>query len=82
MMVVSKIDQIIEKYVEMNISNPFRGVNGRATRICLDFTLKKDIKYLLKQALTNEIGDRSLFMKGINVSYYYEGYSKFRTEDV
>jgi cell filamentation protein len=103
-------DQIIEKYVEMNIAHPFREGNGRATRIWLDLILKKEIekvidwnivdkeeylsamkrsvvkdieiKYLLKQALTNEIDERSLFMKGIDVSYYYEGYSKFKTEEV
>jgi cell filamentation protein len=103
-------DQIIEKYVEMNIAHPFREGNGRATRIWLDLILKKEIKqvidwnlidkeeylsamqrsvvkdieikYLLKQALTNEIDDRTLFMKGIDVSYYYEGYSEYRTEEV
>ena len=103
-------DQIIEKYVEMNIIHPFREWNGRATRIWLDLILKKEIKqvinwnlvdkeeylsamqrsvvkdieikYLIKQTLTNEIDDRALFMKGIDVSYYYEGYSEFKTEDV
>ena len=103
-------DQIIEKYVEMNIAHPFREGNGRATRIWLDLLLKKEIqqvidwnrvdkddylssmersvvkdieiKYLLKKALTHEIDNRSLFMKGIDVSYYYEGYSEFKTEDV
>jgi cell filamentation protein len=103
-------DEIIEKYVEMNIAHPFREGNGRATRIWLDLILKKEIeqvidwnivdkdeylsamkrsvvkdieiKYLLKQALTNKIDERSLFMKGIDVSYYYEGYSKFKTEEV
>jgi len=103
-------DQIIEKYVEMNIAHPFREGNGRASRIWLDLILKKEIKqvvdwnlvdkeeylsamqrsvikdveikYILKQALTNEIDDRSLFMKGIDVSYYYEGYSEFKTEEV
>jgi len=103
-------DQIIEKYVEMNIAHPFREGNGRATRIWLDLILKKEIKqvidwnlvdkeeylsaiersvvkdveikYLLRQVLTNEIDDRALFMKGIDVSYYYEGYSKFKTEEV
>lgn len=103
-------DQIIEKYVEMNIAHPFREGNGRATRIWLDLILKKElgqvidwnavdkddyllamqrspvkdleIKVLLKNALTNRIDDRALFMKGIDVSYYYEGYSEFKTEDL
>jgi cell filamentation protein len=106
----STFEEIIEKYVEMNIAHPFREGNGRATRIWLDLILKKEIKqvidwnlidkeeylsamkrsvvkdieikYLLKQALTNEIDDRTLFMKGIDVSYYYEGYSEFKTEEV
>ena len=103
-------DEIIEKYVEMNIAHPFREGNGRATRIWLDLILKKEIgqvidwnrvdkdeylsamqrsvvkdveiKVLLKQALTGNINDRALFMKGIDVSYYYEGYSEFRTEEL
>ena len=103
-------DEIIEKYVEMNIAHPFREGNGRATRIWLDLILKKqiqqvvdwnqvdkeeylsamqrsvvkdlEIKALLKQALTNKINDRSLFMKGIDVSYFYEGYSQFKTEEL
>ncbi|MBF0118311.1 MAG: Fic family protein [Desulfobacterales bacterium] len=103
-------DQIIEKYVEMNIAHPFREGNGRATRIWIDLILKKEIKQvvdwnlvdkeeylsamersvvkdieikvLLKQALTNHIDDRALFMKGIDVSYYYEGYSEFRIEEL
>jgi cell filamentation protein len=103
-------DQIIEKYVEMNIAHPFREGNGRATRIWLDLIFKKElrqvidwnavdkddylsamqrspvkdleIKALLKNALTNQIDDRALFMKGIDVSYYYEGYSEFKTEDL
>lgn len=101
-------DEIIEKYVEMNIAHPFREGNGRATRIWLDLILKNEIrkvvdwnavdkeeylfamqrspvndieiKFLLKQALTDGIDDRALFMKGIDVSYYYEGYSQFKTE--
>jgi cell filamentation protein len=101
-------EQIIEKYVEMNVAHPFREGNGRATRIWLDLMLKKEIrrvvdwnqvdkeeylsamqrspvkdleiKVLLKQALTDQINDRALFMKGIDVSYYYEGYSEFKTE--
>ena len=103
-------DQIIEKYVEMNIAHPFREGNGRAARIWLDLILKKElkrvvdwnavdkdeylsamqrsvvkdleIKALLHDALTDRIDDRSLFMKGIDVSYYYEGYSEFKTEDL
>lgn len=103
-------DEIIEKYVEMNIAHPFREGNGRATRIWLDLMLKKEtqqvidwnqvdkdeylsamqrsvvkdleIKALLKQALTDQIDDRALFMKGIDVSYYYEGYSEFKTEEL
>ena len=103
-------DQIIEKYVEMNIAHPFSEGNGRATRIWLDLILKKElkqvidwnvvdkddylsamqrsvvkdleIKVLLKNALTNQINDRALFMKGIDVSYYYEGYSEFKTEEL
>jgi cell filamentation protein len=104
----STFDEIIEKYVEMNVAHPFREGNGRATRIWLDLMLKKEIqqvvdwnrldkeeylsamqrsvvkyleiKCLLKQALTKQIDDRTLFMKGIDVSYYYEGYSEFKTE--
>ena len=103
-------DQIIEKYVEMNVPHPFREGNGRATRIWLDLMLRKgirqvvdwnrvdkeeylsamqrsvvkdlEIKFLLKQALTDQIDDRALFMKGIDVSYYYEGYSEFRTSEL
>ena len=103
-------DQIIEKYVEMNIAHPFREGNGRATRIWLDLILKHEIKQvidwnlvdkdeylsamersvvkdieikvLLKQALTDKTDDRALFMKGIDVSYYYEGYSEFKTEEL
>lgn len=106
----STYEQIIEKYVEMNIAHPFREGNGRATRIWLDLMLKSqirqvvdwnlvdkdeylsamqrspvkdiEIKALLKQALTGHVDDRALFMKGIDVSYYYEGYSKFKTEDL
>lgn len=106
----STFDEIIEKYVEMNIAHPFREGNGRATRIWLDLMLKAalkqvvdwnlvdkeeylsamqrsvvkdlEIKALLKQALTSQIDDRALFMKGIDVSYYYEGYSEFKTEEL
>ena len=103
-------DDIIKKYVEMNVAHPFREGNGRATRIWLDLMLKKEIQQvvdwnrvdkedylsamrrspvkdieinvLLKQALTNRIDDRALFMKGIDVSYHYEGYSEFKTEEL
>ena len=106
----STFDEIIEKYVEMNIAHPFREGNGRATRIWLDLMLKSsikqvidwnsvdkddylssmkrsvvkdvEIKVLLKAALTDKIDDRTLFMKGIDISYYYEGYSEFKTEEV
>ena len=106
----SNVDEIIEKYVEMNIAHPFREGNGRATRIWLDLILKKEIhqvvdwnkvdkddylsamqrsvvkdleiKALLKNALTDQVNDHSLFMKGIDVSYYYEGYSEFKTEEL
>lgn len=103
-------EQIIEKYVEMNVAHPFREGNGRATRIWLDLILKKEIqqvvdwnlvnkndylhamqhspvidskiKQLIKNALTDRINDRELFMKGIDVSYFYEGYSEFKTQDL
>lgn len=106
----SNFDEIIEKYVEMNIAHPFREGNGRTTRIWLDLMLKKEIKqvvdwnlvdkeeylsamqrsvvkdieikHLLHQALTDQIDDRALFMKGIDVSYHYEGYSTFKTEEL
>lgn len=106
----STFDEIIEKYVEMNMAHPFREGNGRATRIWLGVLLKTEIqqvidwnqvdkeeylsamqrspvkgveiKALLKQALTNKIDDRALFMKGIDVSYFYEGYSEFKTEEL
>jgi cell filamentation protein len=103
-------NEIIEKYVEMNIAHPFREGNGRAMRIWLDVMLKAnikqvidwnlvdkesylsamersvvkdtEIKQLLKVALTDKIHDREIFMKGIDVSYYYEGYSEFKTKDL
>ncbi len=106
----NNFDQIIEKYVEMNIAHPFIEGNGRATRVWLDLILKKEIervvdwnlvdkeeylfamqrsvvkdlefKVLLKSALSDQITDRVLFMKGIDTSYFYEGYSEFRTEDL
>ena len=103
-------DQIIEKYVEMNVVHPFREGNGRATRIWLDHILKTEIgsvvdwslvdkedyllamerspirdieiKYLLKNALTDKVNDRQVFMKGIDTSYHYEGYTTFKAEDL
>lgn len=106
----SNFDEIIEKYVEMNIAHPFREGNGRSTRIWLDLILKKEIgmvidwskvdkedyllamerspirdieiKHILKTALTNEINNREVYMKGIDTSYFYEGYITFKTEDL
>ena len=106
----STFDEIVEKYVEMNIAHPFREGNGRSTRIWLDLIFKKElgmvvdwrlvdkedyllamerspirdieIKHLLKAALTDKITDREIYMKGIDHSYYYEGYSAFKTEDL
>ena len=106
----SNFDEIIEKYVEMNIAHPFREGNGRSMRIWLDHILKTEIrkvvdwskvdkddyllamerspikdieiKYLLKKALTDEIRSRELYMKGIDHSYYYEGYTAFKIEDL
>lgn len=103
-------DEIIEKYVEMNVAHPFREGNGRSTRIWLDAILKKElhqvidwsrvdkndyllamerspvkdveIKVLLKAALTDQIHDRTVYMKGIDASYHYEGYHVFKTEDL
>ena len=106
----STFDEIVEKYVEMNIAHPFREGNGRSTRIWLDLMLKKEIgmvvdwsrvdkedyllamerspvrdleiKQVLKAALTDRVDDRELFMKGIDHSYYYEGYSAFRAGEL
>ena len=104
----SNFDQIVEKYVEMNIAHPFREGNGRATRIWLDCMLKKEIgmvvdwskvdkedyllamerspirdieiKHVLRTALTDQVNSREMYMKGIDHSYYYEGYTAFQTE--
>ncbi|MDT2152577.1 Fic family protein [Enterococcus faecalis] len=104
------LDEIVAKYVEMNIAHPFREGNGRATRIWLDLILKKElkqvvdwnlinkedylsamernpvndleIKYLISNSLTNRINDREIFMKGIDISYYYEGYTEYNIEDL
>lgn len=106
----STFDEIIEKYVEMNVAHPFREGNGRSTRIWLDLILKKqlklvvdwnrvdkedyllamerspikdvEIKVLLKSALTDQINDREVYMKGIDVSYYYEGYNIFKAKEL
>lgn len=107
-MLQSTFDEIIEKYVEMNVAHPFREGNGRSARIWLDCMLKKElgvvvdwsmvdreqyllamerspiidteIKALLKSALTERVDDREIYMKGIDHSYYYEGYAAFETE--
>ena len=106
----STFDEIIEKYVEMNIAHPFREGNGRSTRIWLDLILKKElnkvidwslvdkedyllamerspirdieIKYIMKQALTDKVENREVYMKGIDHSYYYEGYFIYKAEDL
>lgn len=106
----STFDQIVEKYVEMNVAHPFREGNGRSTRIWLDLIFKKElrmvvdwslvdkedylpamerspirdveVKVLLKDALTDRINDREVYMKGIDHSYYYKGYTTFKTEDL
>ena len=106
----STFDEIIEKYVEMNVAHPFREGNGRSARIWLDQILKQElhlvvdwslvdkddyllamerspvkdteIKHLLKNALTERIDDRTVYMKGIDYSYYYEGYTLYKTEEL
>ena len=106
----STFDEIVKKYVEMNIAHPFREGNGRSTRIWLDCILKKElgmvvdwskvdkddyllameripikdieIKHILNAALTDEIHSREVYMKGIDHSYYYEGYTTFKTEEL
>ena len=103
-------DEIVEKYVEMNIVHPFREGNGRSMRIWLDMMLKKqigqvvdwskiekedylmamerspikdiEIKYILNAALTDQINDREIYMKGIDHSNYYEGYVTYKTEEL
>lgn len=104
------IDEIIEKYVEMNIAHPFREGNGRSTRIWLDLILSQElrmvvdwskvdkddyllamerspikdveVKHLLKAALTDRINDREVYMKGIDYSYYYEGYATYKADEI
>ena len=106
----SNFDEIIEKYVEMNIAHPFREGNGRSTRIWLDCILKKEIgkvidwskvdkedyllamerspirdieiKYILKKALIDDIYSREIYIKGIDNSYYYEGYNTFNANEL
>ena len=106
----SNFDEIVEKYVEMNIAHPFREGNGRSARIWLDHILKNEIskvidwskvdkddyllamerspikdieiKHVLKAALTDEVDSREVYMKGIDHSYYYEGYTTFKTEEL
>ena len=106
----SNFDEIIEKYVEMNVAHPFREGNGRSARIWLDLILKKElgkvidwsmvdkddyllamerspikdieIKHILKNALTDKINDREMYMKGIDNSYYYEGYTSFKADEL
>lgn len=106
----STFDEIVEKYVEMNIAHPFREGNGRSTRIWLDLMFKAqlhkvvdwskvdkedyllamerspirdiEIKQLLKNSLTDDVDSREIFMKGIDNSYYYEGYAAFRTKEL
>lgn len=106
----STFDEIVEKYVEMNVAHPFREGNGRSARIWLDLILKKElnmvvdwsmvdkedyllamerspikdieIKYILKQALTDKVNDREVYRKGIDCSYYYEGYALYKAEDL
>ena len=103
-------DDIIKKYVEMNVAHPFREGNGRSTRIWLDMILKKElhkvvdwskvnkedyllamerspikdteIKLLLQSALTDNVNDRTVYMKGIDTSYQYEGYNTYKLEDL
>ena len=106
----STYDEIIEKYVEMNVAHPFREGNGRSTRIWLDHILKMEIgkvvdwskvdkedyllamerspikdveiKVLLKEALTDEVDSREVYRKGIDHSYYYEGYTTYKIEEL
>lgn len=106
----STFDEIVEKYIEMNIAHPFREGNGRSMRIWLDLILKKEInrvidwsavdkddyllamerspikdieiKHVLKQALTDKVNDRDVYMKGIDRSYSYEGYAVYKAEQL
>lgn len=106
----SNFDEIIKKYVEMNVAHPFREGNGRSTRIWLDLILSKvlnkvvdwskvdkndyllamerspikdvELKYLLQSALTDKVNDRDVYMKGVDASYNYEGYSEFKSNEL
>lgn len=106
----SNFDEIIKKYVEMNVAHPFREGNGRSTRIWLDLILSKvlnkvvdwskvdkndyllamerspikdvELKYLLQSALTDKVNDRNVYMKGVDASYNYEGYSEFKSNEL
>ena len=106
----STFEEIIDKYVEMNVAHPFREGNGRSTRIWLDLILKKEIgkvvdwnkvdkedyllamerspiktveiKELLKNALTDDVNNREVYMKGIDASYHYEGYNIYKSNDL
>lgn len=106
----STFDEIVEKYVEMNIAHPFREGNGRSTRIWLDHILKTEIgkvvdwsragkedyllamerspikdieiKHILREALTDEVDSREVYIKGIDYSYYYEGYTTYKAEEL
>ena len=106
----STYEEIIAKYVEMNVAHPFREGNGRSTRIWLDLILKQElsmvvawskvdkedyllamerspikdveIKELLRPALTSEINDREVYMKGLDASYNYEGYFTYKTKEL
>ena len=106
----SDFDEIIKKYVEMNVAHPFREGNGRSTRIWLDLILSKvlnkvvdwskvdkndyllamerspikdvELKYLLQSALTDKVNDRDVYMKGVDASYNYEGYSEFKSNEL
>ena len=106
----STFDEIVEKYVEMNVAHPFREGNGRSMRIWLDLMFRKElkqvvdwsqvdkddyllamerspirdieIKHVLRAAMTDKINDREMYMKGIDHSYYYEGYTTFKAEEL
>ena len=106
----STYDEIVDKYIEMNVAHPFREGNGRSTRIWLDQILKQELgqvidwsridkdqylsamerspinglelKYLLKEALTEAVDDRQVYMKGLDASYYYEGYYTYKTDEL
>lgn len=106
----SNFDEIIKKYIEMNVAHPFREGNGRSTRLWLDLILKTElnkvvdwnkinktdyllamerspikdteIKYLISNALTSNIDDREVYIKGIDASYNYEGYSTFNSKNL